>query len=142
MSNLKSLTFAALPNADNSPLAFRRRRLIEKLEEQKSLVSDPSYVRVVRRWKKQNGERVMSERKLPVRRWWRTDETGQAFFFIRHGYKPVELEKGKAGILVGSREQLPGVIDVLIEAARSGELDQMLEQAKTVRPEPKKKKVS
>ena len=37
--------------------------------------------------------------------------------------KPVEFEKGKAGIVVGSRERLPTVIDTLIAAVRAGELD-------------------
>jgi hypothetical protein len=42
---------------------------------------------------------------------------------IKFGSKPVEFEKGKAGIVVGSRERLPTVIDTLIAAVRAGELD-------------------
>ncbi len=40
MSNLKSLTFATLPTRETSSLAIRRNRLIERLEEQKSLIGD------------------------------------------------------------------------------------------------------
>jgi hypothetical protein len=53
--------------------------------------------------------------------------------------KPLEFEKGKAGVVAGTREKLPGVIDTLIGAIRAGELDPMLEQTRTIRPAPKKK---
>ncbi len=55
------------------------------------------------------------EKKLPVRLWWRTDEKGQ-IIFVRVGWKPIEFEKGKAGVVAGSMERLPAVIDVLIAA--------------------------
>ena len=45
------------------------------------------------------------------------------------GAKPVEFEKGKAGIVVGSKEKLPAVIDTLIAAVRAGELDDIFSQA-------------
>jgi hypothetical protein len=43
--------------------------------------------------------------------------------------KPVEFEKGKAGIVVGSKDKLPALIDALIAAVRSGELDELFSQA-------------
>ena len=67
MSALKSLTLTALPKTEHSPAQLRRSRLIERLENQKSLLKDPAYVRVAQRWKKQDGERVLTEGKLPVR---------------------------------------------------------------------------
>jgi len=81
---------------------------------------------------------VLTEGKLPVRPWWRTDESGQVVFSVRIGWKPLEFEKGKAGVVAGTMEKLPGIIDTLIGAVRAGELDPMLEQA-TARPAPKKK---
>jgi hypothetical protein len=128
MSNLKSLTFTATPKRDISPQQFRRARMIERLEEQKRLVGDPSYARLVRRWKTEGGERILSERKIPVRPWWKVDEKGQVIFSVRVGYKPIEFEKGKGGIMVGAIEKLPTVIDTLIAAVRAGELDSQLEQ--------------
>ena len=77
-----------------------------------------------------DGERVLTEKKLPVPAWWRTDEKGQVVFFVRVGWKPIEFEKGKVGIVAGSIEGLPEVIDMLIEAVRAGELDALLDQAK------------
>ena len=43
--------------------------------------------------------------------------------------KPIEFEKGKAGVVVPSKDKLPTVIDTLIAAVRSGELDDMFSQA-------------
>lgn len=142
MSSLKSLTFAAVPVANSWPLLARRARLIERLEEQKSLLKDPNHVRIVQRWTKRDGERALIEKRLRVRPWWRTDEKGQVVFFIRIGWKTVEFEKGKAGVVAGSKERLPDVIDVLIAAVRAGELDQMLEHSRDPRPLPKKNTAS
>jgi Cu/Ag efflux protein CusF len=71
--------------------------------------------------------------------WWRTDEKAEVVFFARLGWKPIEFEKVKAGVIAGSMVRLPAVIDVLIGAVRAGEVDSMLEQARTARPAPKKK---
>ena len=50
-------------------------------------------------------------------------------FFIRHGWKPIEFEKGKAGIVVGPKEKLASVIDTLIAATRNGDMDELLRSA-------------
>ena len=60
MSALKSLTLTSLPKAEHSPVQLRRSRLIERLEDQKSLLKNPAYVRVVQRWNKQDGEQVLA----------------------------------------------------------------------------------
>jgi hypothetical protein len=39
------------------------------------------------------------------------------------------FEKGKAGIVVPSKDKLPTVIDTLIAAVRAGELDELFSQA-------------
>ena len=44
--------------------------------------------------------------------------------------KVIELEKGKAGILVGAPDRLDGVLVTLIAAVKAGELDGALEAAK------------
>jgi hypothetical protein len=48
---------------------------------------------------------------------------------IKFGARPIEFEKGKAGIVVPSRDKLPAVIDTLIAAVRAGELDDLFNQA-------------
>jgi hypothetical protein len=47
---------------------------------------------------------------------------------IKFGAGPIEFEKGKAGIVVPSRDKLPAVIDTLISAVRVGELDELFSQ--------------
>jgi hypothetical protein len=48
---------------------------------------------------------------------------------VRFGAKPIEFEKGKAGIVVTSKDKLPTVINTLIAAVRAGELDELFSQA-------------
>ena len=139
MSIMKSLTFTAVPKIQNDPARTRRERLVSRLQEQKELVSNPSLVRTVQRSVKKDGVRTVVETQQKVRPWWRTDEKGQVIFFVRVGWKAIEFEKGKAGIVAGSMERLPEVIDMLIGAVQAGELDPMLEQARIARPAPKKK---
>ena len=50
--------------------------------------------------------------------------------FVRWGGKPIEFEKGKNGIAIGSIDKTPLVIDILMTAVRNGELDAQLAQAK------------
>jgi hypothetical protein len=129
MPVLKSLSFTSLPKNGNDPVQQRRAKFIAKLEEQKLLLKDPNYVRTVQRWTKVNGERQATTMQQAVRPWWKIDPSGQVVMFIKFGAKPVEFEKGKAGIVVPSKEKLPAVIDTLISAVRAGELDELFNQA-------------
>ena len=61
---------------------------------------------------------------------------------IKFGSKPVEFEKGKAGIAAPNKEKLLSVIDTLIAAVRAGELDDLLGQAAKLRTVPKAKKAA
>jgi hypothetical protein len=129
MAVLKSLTFTALPQPGTNPTLDRRTKVIERLEEQKRLVSDPNYTRTVRTWTKKDGEKTAIEKHQRVLPWWRIAPNGSFVFFIRAGQKPIEFEKGKSAIAVASLDKLPSVIDTLIAAVRSGELDEQLAQA-------------
>ena len=51
----------------------------------------------------------------------------------------LEFEKGKTGVLAGSMELLPAVIDTLIEAVRAGELDPALALSKAIPAAAKKR---
>jgi hypothetical protein len=129
MPVLKSLSFTALPKSGNDPVQMRRTKFIAKLEEQKQLLKDPNHVRTVQRWTKVNGERQATTKQQAVRPWWKADPSGQVVMSIKFGARPIEFEKGKAGIVVGSKEKLPAVIDALVAAVRAGELDDLFTQA-------------
>jgi hypothetical protein len=88
MTALKSLTFTALPRPGASPVLNRRTTIIARLEEQKLLLADPSYIRVSQRWTKKDGERVPVERRQRVTPWWRVDQSGAYLLFIRSGGNP------------------------------------------------------
>jgi len=129
MPVLKSLSFTALPKTGNDPVQQRRAKFITKLEEQKLLLKDPNHVRTVQRWTKVNGERQATTKQQAVRPWWKTDPAGQVVMSVKFGARPIEFERGKAGIVVPSKDKLPAVIDTLITAVRAGELDDLFNQA-------------
>lgn len=129
MAHLNTLAFVAVPkNSGLSPTLIRRYRLVERLEEQKLLASNPSYIPVSKRWKKTpDGLRALIDHHRQIRPWWRKDESGNLVLAIKVGLKTIEFEKGKTGIAVGAPERLESVLDTLIAAARAGELDRFLE---------------
>jgi len=129
MPVLKSLSFTALPKNVNDPVQARRTKFVAKLEEQKQLLKDPNHVRTVQRWTKVDGQRQAVTKQQAVRPWWKTDPAGQVVMSIKFGARPLEFEKGKAGIVVPSKDKLPVVIDTLISAVRAGELDELFSQA-------------
>jgi hypothetical protein len=126
---LKSLTFTTLPKPGANPALDRRLKVIARLEEQKLLLNDPNHTRTVRTSVKKDGERTVTEKQQRVLPWWRLLANGSYAFFVRSGVKPIEFEKGKTAIAVPSLEKLPTVIDTLISAVKSGELDSQLEQS-------------
>ena len=129
MPVLKSLSFTAIPKTGNDPVQMRRAKFVAKLEEQKLLLKDPNHIRTVQRWVKVDGERQAVTKQQAVRPWWKTDPAGQIVMSIKFGAKSIEFEKGKAGIVVPSKDKLPAVIDTLISAVRAGELDELFSQA-------------
>jgi hypothetical protein len=98
MPILKSLTFTNLPVRSHDPVANRRAKLVSRLEEQRHLVQNPSYVRLVQRWTGKGDERRQVEKTQPVRPWWRTDSAGNVVLCVYYGTKPIEFEKGKPAI--------------------------------------------
>ena len=132
MPILKNLTFTAVPARTSDPVANRRAKLIERLEEQKALLASASYVRRTQRWVGKGDERRQVEKQQRVRPWWRVDASGGLIMSVYHGTKPIEFERGKAGIAVASKEKLPALIDSLIGGVRAGELDDLLSRVKAV----------
>jgi hypothetical protein len=141
MPILKNLTFTAVPARRHDPVANRRAKLVDRLMEQKALLADASYVRKTQRWAGKGDERRQVEKQQRERPWWRVDASGGLVMSVFHGTKPIEFERGKAGIAVASKEKLPALIDSLIGAVRAGELDDMLARVKPVGA-PKAKKAA
>ena len=121
---LKSLIFTTLPQPGANPTLDRRQRVIERLEEQKRLVADPNYKRTIRTSVRKDGAKTVVETQQRVMPSRRMTGNGTFVFFIRAGQKPIEFEKGTAGIAVASLDKLPSVIATVIAAVRAGELDE------------------
>jgi hypothetical protein len=130
MSALRSLTFTTIPKIGANPTLDRRTNIIARLEEQKLLLNDPGYTRTVRTWVKKDGQLTPVDKQQRVLPWWRVTANGSYVFFIRLGSKAIEFEKGKNAIAVPALDKVPLVIDILITAVRSGELDEQLAQTK------------
>ena len=127
MNHLKALTFTTHKPSIADPITIRRQRLVERLEEQRQLAKDPTYAPMVRRWKKdEHGVRQPVDSYRRIKPWWRQDATGSLDLVLKKGLKTLELEKGKAGIVVESADRLEGVLNTLISAVRAGELDGVL----------------
>ena len=126
MPVLKSLTFTAVPARSQDPSAHRRDKLVARLEEQRLLMQNPAYVRVAQRWVGKGDDRRQVEKQQRVRPWWRVDAAGNIVMSVFYGTKPIEFEKGKAGIAVASKDKVPALIDALIDAAKAGELDGLM----------------
>lgn len=142
MPVLKSLSFVSVPRTVGDAVGMRRAKFIEKLEEQKLLLEDPGYVRTVQRTAEVDGQKQAVVKKQRVKPWWKMDATGQLVMSIKFGSKPIEFEKGKAGIAVPSKDKLPTIINMLIEAVRAGEMDELFAQASKARPVPRRKKAA
>jgi len=132
MPILKNLTFTAVPARSHDPVANRRPKLVERLEEQKALLADASYVRKTQRWTGKGEDRRQIEKQQRVRPWWRADASGGLVMSVYHGARPLEFEKNKAGISVASRDKLTALIDSLIGATQADELDDLLARVKPV----------
>jgi hypothetical protein len=139
MAHLSSLSFTTAPQKSYDQKQVRRLKLIERLDEQKRLASDPTFIPVVKRWKKNpDGSKSIFDHYRRLKPWWTVDAAGTVILTIRAGLRVLEFEKGKTGILVGSMDDLRGVFDILITATRAGELDRLLEASKGVGLRPKK----
>jgi hypothetical protein len=138
---LKSFTFVPQPKVNNDPTVIKRERIVSRLEDQKKLLADPTYVRRVKRWEnKEGGEKVLVEKPIRTTKWWQPDQNGGCVMTVKIGAKRIEFEKGKAAIAVASMDKLPSVIDSLIKAIRAGELDDQIKQLSNFgRPIPARK---
>lgn len=125
MAKLTALTFTQLPKLSAAdPVIARRNKLIVRLQQQRSLVEDPNFIIKTQKWiADETGEKQLREKQKRVRPWWRTDVTGVVVLTVRYGAKPIEFQKGKSAIAVGTKDKLLGVIDTVIAAVAAGELD-------------------
>ena len=76
------------------------------------------------------GERAKREILETVKPWWFKDMAGDYYLQLKYGSKKLEIAPGKFSIEVGAVENLVGVLETVMEAVRSGELDEALMKAR------------
>lgn len=149
MSILSSLKVIARPKIEpKPPILGKRLKLIEKLDEQhamaQAMLDGQAYEAFKDKKVKdpETGERKTVRTRKAVRPWY-FDDNEHYYFEIKVGLKTLELEKGKAAIDVGKKEDLPTVISTIIKAVESGELDaQILQLSPAKPPKPPKAKTT
>ena len=139
MTFLSSLKFTAIQDTRPSPIERRRMRLVENLKQQIIRLNDPSHALTSTKWVKDEQGKRLIQRVNPVRPWWREMPDGRLAFVVKTGLKKVEFKKGQSAILVENKDDLPALINGLIEAVRVGELDTLLLPPEEKRGVPQRK---
>lgn len=129
MSALKGLTFATYTRPDKLSVEVQRRhKLIAHLQEQLAMARAEANgeIYAVKRLKRvdgQDGSKSVVEVNKRLKSWWQTNANGSVLLTIRYAGKPFEFEKGKAAIMLKSRDELLVLIPKLIAAVEGGEFD-------------------
>ncbi len=113
----------------------RRNKLLQKLTEQRDLAAAlekgqhyaPKRLRSLR--DTDTGARVIKEVAVRIKPWFWTGEKGECLLAINYGSKQIELQKGKTAIDAGHAGNLVTVLEAVISAVKSGELDPQIEAA-------------
>lgn len=130
MSNaLKGLTFAFYTRPDRLSVEVQRRnKLIAHLQEQLEMVRAETEGKVhavsKRKWlRNEDGTKVAVEVSKRLKAWYSMQPNGSVLLTVRYGSKPIEFEKGKAAIVVKSRDDLITLIPKLIASVEAGDFD-------------------
>lgn len=130
MSTLTKLDLITFERPNNSdPKLKRRRKLLDKLNEQMQLVEDSTYQPTTKKWvTDEDGERKRVEVPKRLKSWWGKDANGNTVLTVRYGSKPLELAKGKQAVKIASNDDVAKTLRVITEAVEAGELDSIIEQ--------------
>ncbi len=132
---LNGLVFAEKPNRPSeSPLLSKRSRLLERLTEQREMAScllsaktySATQEKVVT--DEDGSKRTITVPKR-VKEWFYC-VSDKWYFEVRYGNRLLELASGKPVIEVPKKEKLLDIIDAVIKATESGELDGLLNSIK------------
>ena len=135
---LNTLKLTAARKSRSQPdVVKRRNKLLQKLTEQRELAAAleqgqhyaPKRLRSLR--DADTGTRVVKEVAVRIKPWFWTGEKGECLLAINYGSKQIELQKGKTAIDVGTADNLVCVLETVITAVKSGELDVQIEAAST-----------
>lgn len=128
MSVLSSLKLVEFKPVTPSAEFNRRRKLIEKIDEQIHLANDPAYTPTkARRVKGEDGIERVIEAPKRIKCWWHKSLDGRVLLTLRYGSRPLELAKGKAAIECENVTGVAATLTSIKQAVADGELDELLE---------------
>lgn len=97
LNSLKLVSYA--PANNNTTEATRRRKLVDKIEEQLALAANADYQPTkIKRVKDAEGNVEKVEVAKRIKRWWSATADGKVNLTVRYGSKPIEFAKGKNAI--------------------------------------------
>lgn len=136
MSTLSKLTLTTSVKPRHIPdVQQRRNKLIHRIWEQTELARAQIEGRIwtTTRYRSikdpDTGLRKQLEVPKRVRPWWFVAEDGTVCINIRYGTKPLEIVKGKAGIVVKSADDVIRTLELVKQAVTDGELDEQIAAA-------------
>ena len=129
MEMLKKLKFVQYkPNTTNNPQLDRRRKLLDKLDEQIMLAQNRDFKATrLKLTTDAAGNRVRVEVPKRVRRWWSIAADGKVQLTIRYGSKPIEFQKGKCAIELNTEAEVLGTLETVKRSVEASEFDALLE---------------
>lgn len=116
------------PQQVNGGVHARRRKLLEKIEQQIQLATNPDYTPSKTAWVQgEDGIERKVEVAKRVKRWWVENLDGTVTLTVRYGSRPIELAKGKNAIALAGRDDVGKVLAGIKQAVFDGELDAVLQ---------------
>jgi hypothetical protein len=126
LNDLTLVTYAPKQGMDREML--RRRKLIEKIDEQIKIASNPSYTATRWVWVKGEGGSQRIEVSKRLKRWWSKSATGATHLTIRYGSKVLALSKDGKNAIQCQDDEVAMVLAKVKEAVSQGEMDEQLKQ--------------
>lgn len=128
MDFLKQANLTVYTVADKaSPLATRRMRLAQKVEEQIKLAIDSTYRPTKIVWSRgADGVEHKVEQPKRIRCWWTECVDGTVLLTVRYGSKALELAKGKNAVKLNSKADIEPTLRNLKLSVLGGEFDELL----------------
>jgi hypothetical protein len=125
IASLKLVEFK--PQNAQGRIFVRRRKLVEKIEQQIKLAADPSYAPTKLIWAAdESGVQQRREVSKRIKRWWVENIDGSAQLTIRYGSKPLEIVKGKNAIECENVSVIASILGSVRQAVIDGEFDTIL----------------
>ena len=113
------------------PVEFRRKRVLDAIEVQRNLWSNPQFTqpKVIYKDNPDGGRRLGVTVEKQPRKWWEKSGKDHVVMQARYGNRPFHIA-GKAFVKLAN-EQVPMFFDVLEERINAGEFDEEFQQLAT-----------